>query len=136
MFLVRRKCTVRKKERVCTYHIPVSPDTVNYFDQIITDTQSLLKLLIDSFLLSIRNKEGFYILPIWRNELKLTEKEKMSLDLILKKSPFIALPKEYSTQIRIHDRRKEIIRRAFAKNHIYRNCRFDIYKMKPEHIVT
>lgn len=137
MFLVRRKCLVRGGERrICTYHVPVNPSTVDYLNQISTDIRRLLKLLIDSFLLFISNEEGFFILPVWRDELKLTEEEERFLDSIPKKLSFRPLPKSYKTELAIHGKRMEIMRRAFAKNYIYRNCRFDIFKMQPQYVIS
>ena len=135
LFLVRRMHKFGKERRICTYHVPVSPDTVEYFDQIFTDTHSLMKLLIDSFIRWIRNEEGFFILPIWRDELKLTEKERELLDIIIRKLRF-KIPGHFVTEIKIHGKRKEIMKRDFAKKHIHRNCRFDIFQELPKYVIS
>ena len=136
LFFVRRMCKVRGKNKVCTYHVPVNPSTVAYLQKIATDAHSLLKLLVHSIILFIRNKEGFFVLPIWRDELSLTGKEKEFLDRILKKLSFKAIPKQFGIEIQIHPKRQEIITKAFARKHIYRNCSFDIFSKRPKYVIS
>jgi hypothetical protein len=129
ILLIRRY--LKNVKRIGTYHIPVSPKTVDYYEQILLNTHSLLKLLIDSFTLYIKNREALFIPPLWEKELEMTKEENKVIEHFGKL--FTDFPKSYNIEITIHEKRTEEMKTAFATKHIYLNKNFDIFREKPKY---